>query len=156
MNTPQQIAQQFRQMHFGPSRVGSCLKELIDELTWEQAAQSLHGLHSVYALVFHINYYVAGVLQVFDGGGLDIRDKHSYDHPPIDEPQAWEDLKAKTWEDAERFAEHLDSWADEKLQEPFVDEKYGSYFRNMVVMLEHANYHIGQIAIVRKMVRAKQ
>lgn len=155
MNTPQQIAQQFRQLHIGPSRVGSCLKGLIEELTWEEAAQSLHGLHSIFALVFHINYYVAGVLQVLDGGSLDIRDKHSYDHPPIDGPLAWVNLKTKCWEDAQRFAVHLESWPDEKLQEPFVDGKYGNYFQNMVIMLEHANYHIGQIAIIRKMVKAK-
>jgi len=34
---------------------------------------------SIAALTFHINYYVAGVLNVFQGGKLEIRDKYSFD-----------------------------------------------------------------------------
>ncbi len=34
-------------------------------------------------LTQHVNYYISGVLNVFDGGTLDIRDKLSFDFPAI-------------------------------------------------------------------------
>lgn len=39
-----------------------------------------------------------------------------------------------------------------KLDEPFVDEKYGSYLRNIEGVIEHSYYHLGQVVLVKKMV----
>ncbi|MEG1022142.1 MAG: hypothetical protein RSE50_11550 [Myroides sp.] len=40
---------------------------------------------------------------------------------------------------------------DEKLDSVFVDEKYGSYRRNIEAMIEHSYYHLGQIVLIKKM-----
>lgn len=34
-------------------------------------------------LTFHIDYYLKGLIQVMDGGELEIRDKYSFDLPEI-------------------------------------------------------------------------
>jgi len=41
------------------------------------------------ALVYHINYYVAAVLPVLQGGPLDASDKYSFDLPPIQSKEDW-------------------------------------------------------------------
>ena len=45
---------------------------------------------------------------------------------------------------------------DEKLSEVFVDEKYGTYERNINLMIEHCYYHLGQILIIKKLVARKE
>jgi len=42
--------------------------------------------------------------------------------------------------------------SNEKLDEAFVDVKYGSYQRNIEGVIEHSYYHLGQISLVRKMI----
>jgi hypothetical protein len=104
-------------------------------------------------LTFHIDYYIAGILQVFDGGTLDIRDKYSYDMPEIKDEQQWEDMKQKLWEDAEKFAQHIEKMTKEQLHGVFVDEKYGNYLRNIDAMIEHSYYHLGQLVLLKKMIK---
>lgn len=37
-----------------------------------------------------------------------------------------------------------------KLNAYFVEEKYGSYYRNIDAMIEHSYYHLGQIVLINK------
>ncbi|MGN6163930.1 MAG: hypothetical protein ACTHOF_05245 [Flavisolibacter sp.] len=41
--------------------------------------------------------------------------------------------------------------ADSKLDEIFVDEKYGTYYRNLQGIIEHTHYHLGQIVLIKKL-----
>jgi uncharacterized damage-inducible protein DinB len=91
-----------------------------------------------------------GYLQVFEGGTLDIRDKFSFDMPDLTEENQWENMKQKLWADAEKFASHVEKLSDEQLNSFFVDEKYGSYQRNIDAMIEHSYYHMGQIVLLKK------
>jgi hypothetical protein len=38
------------------------------------------------------------------------------------------------------------------MQQPFVNEKYGSLQRNIDAMIEHSYYHLGQIVLIRKII----
>lgn len=53
---------------------------------------------------------------------------------------------------AEKFANHVETLDESTLESPFVDIKYGSYERNIEGVIEHSYYHLGQVAIIRKMV----
>jgi hypothetical protein len=39
---------------------------------------------------------------------------------------------------------------EKKVLHVFVDEKYGTYLRNIEAMIEHSYYHLGQIVLIRK------
>jgi hypothetical protein len=96
---------------------------------------------------------VHAVLQVLEGGKLDAHDKYSFSHPPIQCTEDWEKMLEKTFTDAEKFAALLETLPAEKLEENFVEEKYGSYYRNMHGIIEHTHYHMGQIVILKKMIQ---
>ena len=51
------------------------------------------------------NYYLAGVLNVLEGGSLDIRDKFSFNLHPIKSQKDWEKLLDTLWNNAEKFAD---------------------------------------------------
>jgi len=129
-------------------------KEQLESVTWRQAVQKVGDLNTIAALTYHVNYYLGGILNVFNGGGLEIRDKYSFDLPPIKSEADWKRLVGDFLANARKFVEHVANLPEEKLDEAFVDEKYGTYWRNMEGVIEHCYYHLGQIALIRKMIEA--
>lgn len=153
MNISEQIAKHIRDLHFGGNATGSCLKEHLADVTWEEANRKIHNLNTIGELTFHINYYVGGVIPALKGGSLDIRDKYSYDHPPILSATDWEKMLEKTWADAEEYASLAEAIPEDQLMGNFLDGKYGNNFRNIVGLIEHSYYHLGQIVLIKKILR---
>ena len=127
-------------------------KQQIESVTWQQATQKPGNLNSIAALTFHLNYYLAGILNVFNGGTLDIKDQYSFDLPPIQSEADWKDLTSEFITNANEFIHHTKNMSDRKLDEVFVDEKYGTYMRNIEGVIEHSYYHLGQISLIKKLV----
>lgn len=147
-----QLANRFREILLNGRWVANTnFKDQLEGTSWELATKRVGSLNTIALLTFHINYYVAGVLQVLEGGSLDIRDKYSFDMPSIESQEDWEKLLDKMWRDAERFGDLVEQLPEEKLQAAFVDEKYGTYQRNIDGMIEHCYYHLGQITLLKKM-----
>lgn len=151
MNLPSYLAKHLRDVHFGGNWTGVNLKDQLTGVTWQQATTPVHGLNTIAALVFHLNYYVGGVLNVLRGGPLAIRDTYSFDLPPIESQTDWEALVSKTFAEAEALARLVEELPEPKLWETFVDEKYGTYHRNLLGLIEHTHYHLGQVVLVKKM-----
>ncbi len=86
----------------------------------------------------------------FKGGSLDIKDKYSFDFAPIQSQYQWDEFLKRFWNDAEEFASLIEQIPEEKLKEVFIDEKYGTYQRNIDGMIEHSYYHLGQIVLIKK------
>ncbi|WP_308224816.1 DUF1572 domain-containing protein [Flavobacterium sp. J372] len=126
-------------------------KELSD-LSFEDANTKIGSLNTIAALTQHIHYYISGILQVFNGGSLDIKDKYSFDFPEVTSQQSWEIIIEKLFDDTEKFALIVETIPESKLNEFFVDEKYGSYRRNIEAMIEHSYYHLGQIVLIKKLI----
>jgi hypothetical protein len=50
-------------------------------------------------------------------------------------------------------AQLVEKFPEERLDEPFYDPKYGNYYRNLMVVIEHSYYHLGQIALLKKLIQ---
>ena len=152
MNSSVEIAKHLRAVHFGPNWTAVNLRDKLAEVTWQQATIKIGSFHSIATLVFHINYYISATIEVLKGGPLNAKDEYSFDCPPISSQQDWERLLNKLWEDAEELAELIERLPDERLDEYFMEEKYGTYYRCLQGPIEHAYYHLGQISIIKTLV----
>gem|GEM_PF-2871397 len=85
------------------------------------ATVKVGDLNTIAAPTFHINYYIAGVLQLLQGGKLEIRDQFSFDLPLIKTQSDWERLRAQLWNNAGLFALALERVNAEDFGAPFVD-----------------------------------
>lgn len=126
-------------------------KEQIESVSWQQATKKVGSLNTIASLTFHINYYLAGIINVFNGGGLEIRDKFSFDMPAINSEEDWKKLISEFLANSERFISHVEKMSDDEFDQVFVDAKYGSYLRNIEGVIEHSYYHLGQISLIRKL-----
>lgn len=152
MSTVLQLAKRFREVLLDGLWIANTnFKDQLSDITWEQAVTRIGSLNTIAMLTFHIDYYIAGLIQVFEGGPLEIRDKYSFDLPSVESQEQWEELLNKLWSDAEKFASLLEQMPDSKMNEVFIDEKYGTYLRNIDGMIEHAYYHLGQITLIKKL-----
>jgi len=127
-------------------------KAQIESVTLKQATQKIGTLNTIASLTFHVNYYLAGIINVFKGGELEIRDKYSFDIPSIESETDWERLMNEFITNSETFVNEVANLTDSKLDEPFADEKYGTYLRNIEGVIEHSYYHLGQISLIKKLV----
>ena len=130
-------------------------KEQILSVSWEQAIQKVDNLNTIALLTFHINYYLVGLSNVFNGGKLEIKDKYSFDLPEIKSERDWNKLVNDLLNNSEIFAKQVEQMDESLLDVPFVDEKYGSYLRNIEGVIEHSYYHLGQVSLIRKMILQK-
>ena len=126
-------------------------KDQILSVNWQQATQKVHALNSIAALTYHINYYLAGLLSAFETNRLEIRDKYSFDLPPINSEADWNNLVDDFLNNSEKFVLAIEQMDDKLFDQPFIDEKYGTFLRNIEGVIEHSYYHLGQVSLIRKL-----
>ena len=154
MKKAKQIADRCREVFLDGTWIANTnYKKVLENVTWQEATCKISSLNTIALLTFHINYYVAGVLNVLEGGKLEISDKFSFDAPKITSKKEWDSLKNRFFENAKKFANHIENLSAKELESVFVDEKYGSYYRNIEGMIEHSYYHLGQISLITKMIK---
>lgn len=148
-----QIAKRFREVILNGTWIANTnYKDQLEDLGWEKATTQIKSINTIAILAQHIHYYIQGINNVFRGGTLDIKDTYSFDFPEITSQNEWESFLSKFWSDSEAFASLIEQMPDEKLQQVFVDEKYGTYQRNIEAMIEHSYYHLGQIVMIKKII----
>ncbi len=152
MNTPLQIAKHFRDVLFGGNWTSVNLKETLADISWQQATTKVYSFNTIAILVYHMNYYVGVITKVLQGLPLDGKDKDSFNCPPIESADDWQALLNKTYTEAETFASLVEQLPENKLEEIFIHEKYGTYYRNLHGVIEHYHYHLGQIVIIKKII----
>jgi hypothetical protein len=155
MTITQNIAKHFREVHFGKNWTWSDLQAQLKDVDWQQALTKLEGFNTIATLVYHIHYFVVVITKVMEGGPLEGSDKLSFAHPPIGSQANWEAFLAEIWAAAERLAQLIEQMPEERLFQTFGEEKYGTYYRNLHGVTEHAHYHLGQIALLKKLIAAQ-
>jgi len=146
------LAKHLREVFFGGNWTSVNLKQTISDIDWQLATKKINEANTIAALVFHIDYYVQAVLKVLKGGPLDAHDRYSFDLPAITKSEEWQRLREKTLTDAEALAAEVEKLNDQQLNSDFADPKYGSTYRNILGIIEHTHYHLGQISLLKKMV----
>lgn len=153
MNESKGLANRFREVLLNGTWIANTnFKDQLQNTSWELVTIKYNGLNSIAVLTAHIHYYIAGLIVVLQGGPLDIKDKYSFDFPPITTQGEWNAMLNRLWVDAEQFALLIEQLPESRLNDDFVDQKYGTYRRNIEAMIEHCYYHLGQIVLLKKIV----
>lgn len=153
MTRTSRIANHLRQVFFGGNWSSSCLEEVLAPISFEKATQVVGSHNTIATLLFHIDYYVRAQLGVLHLGVLTAHDRESMACPPIRNESDWKTLISGAMRNAEALAKAIENLPDSQLDEIFVKDKYGTYERNFLGLIEHSHYHLGQIALLRKLLK---
>lgn len=155
MKNNQQLANRFREVLLNGTFISNTnYKHQLENLPMEIAQTKVGDLNTISILAQHIHYYIKGVSAVFKGGALEIKDAYSFDFPPLTSENEWKNFLDTFFKDAEEFANLVEQLSENSLNNAFTDEKYGTYQRNIDGMIEHCYYHLGQIVVIKKLIKA--
>jgi len=156
MENTYEIAKRFREVILNGTWIANTnYKDQLEALNWKTATAKVESLNTIADLAQHIHYYIKGMNNVFRGGTLDIKDQYSFDFPAVESQSAWEAFLDVFWADTAEFASLIEKMPEENLKDVFVDEKYGTYQRNIDAMIEHSYYHLGQIVLIKKIINGR-
>ncbi len=150
MREAERIADQFRRAHEGEAWHGPSLRELLQDVTAEQAeARAVAGAHSIRELVLHIAAWEAVARRRLAGEGAQI-----YNTPedwPAGESseEAWRAALKSLEEENAKLREAILQLDDAKLDEP-IYEGMSSIYVTLQGVVQHSLYHAGQIAVLKK------
>lgn len=150
------LANRFREVILNGTWIANTnFKDQLEKLDYRIAIAKFQNLNTISDLAQHIHYYIKGVKNVLLGGNLEISDQYSFDFPPIESQQQWENFLENFLKDSEEFSTLIETLPQEKLNEDFVEKNYGTYLRNLDGMIEHCYYHLGQIVLIKKIINQK-
>ncbi|RKF03320.1 uncharacterized protein DUF1572 [Tenacibaculum lutimaris] len=153
MKKTEQLAHRLREVILNGTWIADTnYKDLLNNVDWKIATTKFQSLNTISALAQHIHYYINGIKNVFLNGKLEIRDKDSFDFPLITSQNGWETFLNRFWSDTEKLADLIGKMEEKKLNQTFVDERYGTYLRNIEGMIEHNYYHLAQIILIKKII----
>lgn len=153
MNPAPLIARALREVYNGKNWTWVDLKTALQDVDWQAATTRIGELNTIALLVYHMDYYVRIQLKVLQGGSLEGSDKDSFNMPPVGSQADWDALVKQVFDNAETLAQLIEQLPEEKLGETFFEEKYGDLYRNLQGNVEHLHYHLGQIMILKKLLK---
>jgi uncharacterized damage-inducible protein DinB len=154
MNTSKEIARHIREIYVGNNWTDSCIKDVVNDISWQEAIAKPIEANTIAMLVFHMNFYLNIVHERLSGGGLNFTQEESFDVPAITNEADWQQMLHKTFEDAETFAQTIEQLSEERLSDE-IAAGYGSVYKNLHGIAEHNHYHLGQIVLLKKIIRQK-
>lgn len=156
MTFQKQLSQHLKDVYNGNNWTAVNLSTTLHDVDWQEAIFKIDHLNTIAVLVFHINYYVEAVLNVLDGNPLQASDLYSFDLQEINAEEGWLQLKEKLFMNGDMLASKIETLNETKLFEDFADPKYGNYCRNLMGIVEHIHYHLGQMVLIKKIMRQQK
>ena len=153
MNYCKQISDHIRQVYFGGNWTWSNISDQLSDVTFQEATTPYGSFNSILTLICHCHFYVKVQMEVMQGLPLTSSDKDSFETPQISSESEWKALLSAYYDEAKAYADAVEKMPEEKLSQHFADPKYGTWHRNLLGLIEHTHYHLGQIALVKKMIR---
>lgn len=149
------IAQHIIEVSEGGNWTEVDIKNTLQDVTYEEATViTLASPNSIAALLHHVSFYNEVVLQRLKGISPVINDANGFDGKPIESESDWLNLKEEALRSAKNLAEAVKQFPEEKLQELSPNSE-NTYYKTLHGVTEHAYYHLGQMMILKKLIRQK-
>lgn len=145
------ISEQLRRAFTGGSWHGPSLKELLADVTVEQAAaHPVKGAHSIWELVLHIHVWEKAALGAAQGVAIaePLPDEIQWPAHSVD-ADSWAQTLSMLFVFNEALCRTIEKFGDERLAETVPGREYDFHFIFNGV-IQHSLYHAGQIVLLRK------
>jgi uncharacterized damage-inducible protein DinB len=150
MDEIKRIDEQLRRAFEGQAWHGPSLRELLADVTAEQAAaRPVPGAHSIWEIVRHIAAWHEGVRRRLEGEHVEL--SAAEDWPPAagTPAAAWQDALAVLERTHTELRRTMSRLTDARLQEIVIGTDY-SVEVMLHGLIQHDLYHAGQIALLKK------
>ena len=148
------IGQQLASTINGDAWYGDSLQKILNDVTAKQAqARAIPSAHSIWELLCHIDAWVHFTLGAVQGApipawpGMPVE----LDWPTVTDTseRAWKHAVDSFFSNHLRLVETIKTFTDERLETTVPGRTY-NFYRLFLSATQHATYHAGQIALLKK------
>ena len=142
------IADQLRRMYEGPAWHGPALKELLADVTEEQAAaRPIDNAHTIWEIVLHTSTWLRVARERLSA--TQNRDPSEDENWPA-VSGSWRDALAALERDQGNLEQAVLSFPEERLNDPAPGTEPQTFYILLHGAIQHIAYHAGQIALLKK------
>jgi len=150
---PALIAEQLRRAFEGDAWHGPALLELLKEMdAATAAAQPLPDVHSIWELVLHVSAWDDAASRRLDGEKVQLTGTANFPVVPKPTQAAWREAVAGAKHTHDALVKTVAALPESRLRERVPGKRYDFYIM-LHGVAQHALYHAGQIAILKKVQR---
>ena len=149
------IADQLASTINGEAWYGSSLREILDGVTAKQAqAHPVANIHSIWELLRHVEAWVNFAIGAIDGAPIPAWPEMpaEMDWPPVSQTgdSAWKGAVHSFFEQHLKLLEKIKAFSDDRLDATVPGRTY-NFYHLFQSTTQHAVYHSGQMALLKKM-----
>jgi len=153
MNIAQHASQHYYEAFYGDNWSEIDYKEVLDGLSFTEAVSiTPASANSIAAIIYHVTFYSKTILQRLQGNNPKINEANGFDMPEIKIESGWQTLKQLFFEAANDLTAAIKNIPEEKWDKP-IFEYHDTFYKTVAGATEHAYYHLGQILILKKVLR---
>jgi len=146
------IGSQLKRAFEGGAWHGSSLRELLADVSAEQAAsRPLDGAHSIWEIVLHIAAWQGFVTRALGGEPMPSNLPEEENWPPVEDTgeAAWRGAAESLGDGNKRLRDAVRKLGEEDLDGIVAGRDYSVYFM-LHGVIQHSAYHAGQIALLKR------
>ncbi len=153
MKITELIAQHIIEVHEGGNWTDANIKDTLADISHKEACTvTKASYNTIAALVHHLSFYNDIVMQRLSGKNPVISEVNGFDVPAITDEAEWTQLKQRNLESFHKLADAVKAFPEEKIYQ-LTPTGHATHYKTLHGISEHAHYHLGQIVLLKKLVR---
>jgi len=150
MNEIERIIDQLNSDFDGDAWTGPSIMEVLSDInSLKAASKPIQNAHSIWEITKHMNSAIMYVIRRMEGDNSELTPKEDWPDITDTGKQAWEDLINRLRISHLKLISEIAKLMPEQLNEPVFENDF-SYFVLLQGLIQHNQYHLGQISILKK------
>jgi uncharacterized damage-inducible protein DinB len=153
MKITELIAQHITEVSEGGNWTDVNIKDTLADVGYKEATTVTRASYNtIAALVHHLSFYNDVVMQRLSGSDPVVSESNGFDMAAIRNEDDWIKLKDCNIQSAQRLASAVREFPEEKIFE-LTATGNSTHYKTLHGIAEHAHYHLGQIVLLKKLIR---
>jgi uncharacterized damage-inducible protein DinB len=150
MNEIERITDQFSIAFEGDAWTGPSIMEVLGDIEPAKAASKpIPNAHSIWEIAEHMNSTIKNVIKRIRGDKTPLTDEEDWPKVTDTGKRSWDELIARLKATHNELLSEIAKLKSEQINEP-VYEGYSTYYVTLHGLVQHNQYHLGQISILKK------
>jgi hypothetical protein len=154
MQLTEAIAQHVLEVHEGNNWTEVAIVPTLQDVTWREATTLTPASpNTIASLLHHLTFWNRVMARRAQGLGTEIGPANGFDVPAIQNEGDWQGLQVDNRQSAQELAAAIRSFDEARLPVPILPT-YSSAYKNLQGAVEHLHYHLGQLVLLKNLVRS--
>lgn len=148
------IAQHITEVHEGGNWTEVNIKDTLADVGHKEATTVTRASkNTIAALVHHLSFYNDAVMQRLSGNDPVIGESNGFDMAAIKNENEWIQLMERNMQSGQHLALAVREFPEEKIFQ-LIATGQATHYKILHGIVEHAHYHLGQMVLLKKLIRA--